>query len=201
MQYTQRLALVTIIGGAMLLLASVVGDVAFFTGQIGLGSFSNGLSLVAGALLFCLPLGLHATGIVRGVPGWLGTACWCVGNGLLSFVIEGIGILRPNDTSVGIPFALPGLILLSLGALGWFVAIQRGGALHGWQKWLFLFTGLWFFLTFPTIQLPLFVLRYGQPLFTLMSGVYGLLFLLMGLLLRRQASSATFPPQREAVPR
>lgn len=55
------------------------------------------------------------------------------------------------------------------------------------QRWILLLAGLWFVLTFPSLQLPLFVIPSGQPLFLLLSGVYGLLQLLLGMSLQRAA--------------
>ena len=88
-----------------------------------------------------------------------------------------------------------GLVLLSVGFLAWFVAIRRAGVLGGWRRYIFLVAGLWFFLTFPTIQLPLFVIPTGTPSFVLLAGVFGILQLLMGVVVREQASRYATPSQ------
>jgi hypothetical protein len=78
------------------------------------------------------------------------------------------------------------LALLSVGFLAWFVAIRRAGVLGGWRRYIFLVAGLWYFLTFPTIQLPLFVIPNGTPSLVLLAGVIGILQLLMGVVVREQ---------------
>ena len=50
-------------------------------------------------------------------------------------------------------------------------------------------------LTFPTIQLPLFVIPNGTPSFVLLAGVFGILQLLMGVVVRERASRYAAPSQ------
>jgi hypothetical protein len=97
-------------------------------------------------------------------------------------------VLDPTDLEAGGALGLLGLALLSVGFLAWFVAIRRAGVLGGWRRYIFLVAGLWYFLTFPTIQLPLFVIPNGTPSFVLLAGVFGILQLLMGVVVREQAS-------------
>jgi hypothetical protein len=190
----------TVAGGLLLIVHAVLIDVGHSSGPLLLASIGNGLSIIAGGFLIGLPLGLHRSGIVRGPFAWAGTICWGIGMAIVSLV-DVPSIVDPTDMNAGGAFGPIGLVLLSLGFLCWFVAIQRVGSLRGWPKWIFLLAGLWFFLTFPTIQLPLFVFPQGKPLFILLSGVFGLLQLLMGLVIRGQAQEPGFPAQREAIPR
>jgi hypothetical protein len=88
-----------------------------------------------------------------------------------------------------------GLVLLSVWFVAWFVAIRREGVAGGWRRYIFLVAGLWFFLTFPTIQLPLFVIPNGTPSFALLAGVFGILQPLMGMIIREQAGRYAAPSQ------
>lgn len=80
-----------------------------------------------------------------------------------------------------------GLLLLSIGFLVWFVAIRRADGLAGWRRYILLATGLWFPLTFLTVQLPLFVIPNGRPSFILLAGVLGMLQLIMKMVVRDRA--------------
>jgi hypothetical protein len=190
----------TIVGSLLLIASATLVDLGHSSGPLLLASIGNVFALIAGLCLIGLPLGLHGSGIVRSAWGWAGTICWGIGTAILSLV-DVPSIVDPTDMNAGGAFGPIGLVLLSLGFLCWFVAIQRSRSLRGWQKWIFLLAALWFFLTFPTIQLPLFVIPQGKPLFILLSGVFGLLQLVMGLVIRGQAQEPGFPAQREAFPR
>jgi hypothetical protein len=187
-QHADRYGLGTIIGCGILIAGATISDLSYAAGNMPLAALGNALSVPAGLLLICLPLGLFAAGILpRTVTSWVGTVCWGIGTAIVSLV-DVPAIFNPTDLSAGGAFGPIGLVLISVGFLAWFVAIQRTRSLQGWQKWLFLLAGLWFVLSFPTIQLPLFVIPNGRPLFLLLGGFYGLVQLLMGVMIRARAT-------------
>lgn len=176
-------------GGAALTVGATLVDLGAFADLPVLGSLGNALSAGAGLGLLFLPLGLRASRVGGGgVLANASAACLVIGICLVSLV-DVPAILDPTDLEAGGALGPVGLVLLSVGFLAWFVAIRRAGVLSGWRRYIFLVAGLWFFLTFPTIQLPLFVIPNGRPSFILLAAVFGLLQLLMGMVIREQASS------------
>lgn len=185
------LGLGTIIGGSLLLIGAVLIDAGWFFQQPFLGSLGNALSAFAGVGLLCLPPGLIASGIgSRSILARIGSLCLGIGTIIVSLV-DVPTIFDPTNLAAGGAFGPIGLVLLSLGFLACFIAIQHTHSLQGWQKWIFLVAGLWFFISFPTIQLPFFVIPNGQPLFVLLAGVFGILQLLMGVVVRNQIARQT----------
>jgi hypothetical protein len=67
--------------------------------------------------------------------------------------------------------------------------------LGGWRQYLFVVAGLWFPLTFPNVQLPLFVIPNGRSSFVLLAAAPGLIQLLMGMLVRKQVGATPNPPK------
>jgi hypothetical protein len=104
----------------------------------------------------------------------------------LASIVDVPAILDPNDLEAGGAIGPIGLLLHSTGFLAWFVAIRHTGRLAGWRLYTFLAAGLWFPMTFPTVQLPLFVIPNGRPSFILLAGVLGMLQLVMGMVLRER---------------
>ena len=184
-----RYGLWTIIGGGLLIVGSALLDAGRLTGQPLIEVVGNLLSALAGLPLICLPLGLLASGFLpQSTLARIGTFCWGIGLALLS-VVDLPPIVDPASTDPGTLFGPVGLVLLSLGFLIWFAAIRKQRSIQDSWRWLFLVAGLWFFVTFPTIQIPLFVIPNGHPLFILLSGVFGLAMLLMGrVILERPAA-------------
>lgn len=99
-------------------------------------------------------------------------------------------ILDPTDLEVGGAFGPIGLVSLSAGFLSWFVSIRKSHSLRGWRKYVFLVAGLWFPLTFPIVQLPLFVIPTGRPSVVLLAGVLEALQLMVGMIVREQAGGS-----------
>jgi hypothetical protein len=128
----------------------------------------------------------------RGVLANAGAECLAIGLCLVSLV-DVPTILDPTDLEAGGALGPLGLALLSVGFLAWFVAIRRAGVLGGWRKYIFLVAACG--SSFPTIQLPLFVIPNGTPSFVLLAGVFGILQLLMGVVVREQASRYAAPSQ------
>ena len=124
----------------------------------------------------------------------MGTGSLVMGICLVS-IVDLPAILDPTNLEVGGALGPVGLLLLSIGFLAWFVAIRRAGSLAGWRSYIFLAAGLWFPLTFPTVQLPLFVIPTGKPSFILLAGMLGMLQLVMGMVVRRGA----YEPKRSAA--
>ena len=180
----------SMVGAALLTVGAVLIDLGWMIDLPALGSLGNALSAAAGLGLLFLPLGLYASR--RGGAGWLvsaATASSLIGICLAS-IVDVPAILDPTDLESGGALGPVGLVLLSAGFLAWFAAIRRTGDLGGWQQYIFLVAGLWFPLTFPIIQLPLFVIPNGRPSFILLAGVLGMLQFVMGMILREQAGDA-----------
>jgi hypothetical protein len=104
-------------------------------------------------------------------------------------------ILDPTDLEADGALGPIGLVLLSAGFLLWFVAIRQARVLGGWRQYLFVVAGLWFPLTFPNVQLPLFVIPNGRLSFVLLAAAPGLLQLLMGMVVRKQVGATSNLPK------
>lgn len=183
----------TMVGGATLLVGAMLVDLGYFTGLPALESLGNTLSAGASLGLLFLPAGLLASRVGgSGALANAGAACLVIGISIVS-IVDVPAILNPADLEAGGALGPVGLVLLSSGFLAWFAAIRRAGVLSGWRRYIFLVAGLWFFLTFPTIQLPLFVIPNERPSFVLLSGVLGILQLLIGMVVREQASGTPAP--------
>lgn len=181
-------AIPTMVGGAILVAGATLVDLGAFAGLPVLGTLGNALSAVSGLGLLFLPIALLASRVGgRGKLPNAGAAFLAIGICLVSLV-DVPAILDPTDLDAGGALGPVGLVLLSVGFLSWYLAVRRAGVLGGWRKYIFLLAGLWFFLTFPTVQLPLFVAPHGRPSFILLAGVFGVLQFLMGLILREQAN-------------
>lgn len=183
----KTLGALTIMGSAALVVGAVLMDLGAIADRPALGSLGNALSAGAGLGLIFLPAGLLASR-VGGEGGFVKAGAACLATGICLVSLADVpAIFDPTDLKVGGVLGPIGLVLLSVGFLIWFVAVNRAGILDGWRKYIFLVAGLWFFLTFPTIQVPLFVAPNGRPSFVLLAGALGILQLLMGMVVREQA--------------
>jgi hypothetical protein len=179
----------TMVGGTLLAVGAILIDVGWFVDLPAIASLGNTLAAISGLGLLFLPLGLRASRLGgTGILATVGTASLVIGICLAS-IVDVPAILDPTDVEAGGALGPIGLLLLSLGFLSWFVAIRRAGGLAGWRLYTFLAAGLWFPLTFPTIQLPLFVIPNGRPSFFLLAGVLGMVQLMMGMVVREQAET------------
>lgn len=177
-------------GGAVLTAGALLVEFGNFADLSFLMSAGNALSAGAGLALLFLPIGLLASGVGgRGTLPKAGVVCLAIGISIVSLV-DVPTILDPSNVEAGGAFGPVGLVLLSAGFLAWFAAIRRVRILGGWRKYIFLAAGLWFFVTFPAIQLPLFVIPTGRPSFALLAGVLGMLQILMGVILRERVRNA-----------
>ncbi len=75
-----------------------------------------------------------------------------------------------------------GGILITLGMLVLGMTTLRGKRLPGWQSWTPLLVGLYFLVQLVAIQVPLF-LRRGHPLFAPLLDLWGLFWVLLGLVI------------------
>ena len=174
------------IGGALLTVGAILIDLGWFVDLPAIASLGNALAAISGLGLLFLPFGLRASGLGgTGLLATVGTASLVIGICLAS-IVDVPAILDPTDLQAGGALGPIGLLLLSIGFLSWFVTIRRAGGLAGWRLYTFLAAGLWFPLTFPTVQLPLFVIPNGRPSFILLAGVLGMLQLAMGMVVREQ---------------
>lgn len=179
----------TMVGGGMLIVGSALVDVAALADLTTLGALGNALSAGAGLGLLFLPAGLLASGVGgKGVLAKAGAVCLVIGLFFASLA-DVPAVFDPSDLEAGGALGPVGLVLLSAGFLAWFVAIRRSSILSGWRRYIFLVAGLWFFVTFPTVQLPLFVIPTGRPSFVLLAGALGIVQLVMGMIIREQADS------------
>jgi len=186
----------TIVGGALLAMGAILIDLGWSIDRPALGSLGNALSAAAGLGLLFLPFGLRASGV--GGTGPLanaGTAALAIGICLAS-IVDVPAIMDPTTLEAGGAIGPIGLLLLSIGFLCWFIVIRRTGGLLGWRQYIFLAAGLWFPLTFPAVQLPLFVIPNGRPSFVLLAGVLGILQLTMGMIIREQAAATEAKSRR-----
>jgi lysylphosphatidylglycerol synthetase-like protein (DUF2156 family) len=188
-QRADTYGLCAILGGGLLIVGATLLDTGRLTGQPQLETFGNLVAALAGLISIGLPLGLRAVGILpRSVLALAGTVAW--GFGIASHIlVDLVAVVAPANSELSAVLDPLGLLLLSLGFLAWFVAIKRQQSLYGWRKWLFLLAGLWF-LTFPTIQLPFFIIPGGSPLMLLLPGIFGLIQFLMGQMVRERAGRA-----------
>jgi hypothetical protein len=177
------------IGGALLTVGAILIDLGWFVDLPAIASLGNALAAISGLGLLFLPFGLRASGLGgTGLLATVGTASLVIGICLAS-IVDVPAILDPTDLEAGGALGPIGLLLLSIGFLSWFVTIRRAGGLAGWRLYTFLAAGLWFPLTFPTVQLPLFVIPNGRPSFILLAGVLGMLQLAMGMVVREQVET------------
>ena len=177
------------IGGALLTVGAILIDLGWFVDLPAIASLGNALAAISGLGLLFLPFGLRASGLGgTGLLATVGTASLVIGICLAS-IVDVPAILDPTDLQAGGALGPIGLLLLSIGFLSWFVTIRRAGGLAGWRLYTLLAAGLWFPLTFPTVQLPLFVIPNGRPSFILLAGVLGMLQLAMGMVVREQVET------------
>ena len=175
------------IGGALLTVGAILIDLGWFVDLPTIASLGNALAAISGLGLLFLPFGLRASGLGgTGLLATVGTASLVIGICLAS-IIDVPAILDPTDLEAGGALGPIGLLLLSIGFLSWFVTIRRAGGLAGWRLYTLLAAGLWFPLTFPTVQLPLFVIPNGRPSFILLAGVLGVMQLVVGMVVRERA--------------
>jgi len=185
----------TMIGGALLTAGAILIDLGWFADVLAIASLGNALAAISGLGLLFLPIGLRVSHLGgTGILATMGAASLVIGICLAS-IVDVPAILDPTDLEAGGAMGPIGLLLLSSGFLAWFLAISRAGNLTGWRLYTFLAAGLWFPLTFPTIQLPLFVVPNGKPSFILLAGVLGVLQLVMGTVLRERKAENT--PQQK----
>ncbi len=129
--------------------------------------------LVAGvrALIGTFPTPMPRAAAIGQMSAYAGRASTFVGS-LLS-------VARPSDT----PWLNPlGSVLQSVGMLLVGSAILRCAALTGWRRYVPLLVGAWFFAHMP-FQLAFFASPNGIPSHTLMMGVWGPLWALLGVAL------------------
>jgi hypothetical protein len=174
------------IGGTLLTVGAILIDLGSFVDLPAIASLGNALAAISGAGLLFLPIGLRASRLGgTGILATVGTASLVVGICLAS-IVDVPAILDPTDLEAGGAIGPIGLLLLSIGFLAWFAAIRRAGGLTGWRLYTYLAASLWFPLTFPTVQLPLFVIPNGRPSFVLLAGVLGLLQIIVGVVVRER---------------
>jgi hypothetical protein len=174
------------IGGALPTVGAILIDLGWFVDLPAIASLGNALSAISGLGLLFPPIGLRASGLGgTGILASAGTASLVIGICLAS-IADLPAILDPTDLEAGGAIGPIGLLLLSIGILAWFAAIRRAGGLAGWRLCIFLAAGLWFPLSFPTVQLPLFVIPNGRLSFILLAGVLGMLQLSMGMIVRER---------------
>lgn len=194
--HTTTFGTLTQIGSCALIAGAVLVDLSTITAQPVLAQIGYALTTLSGLGVVWLPFGLAAAGVGRGGPLMKLASAFLVTGLLIASIVDVPSIFNRSDLSLGASVGPVGLILLSLGFVLWFAVIHRAGQLRGWRKWIFLLAGLWLPMTFPTIQLPLFIVPTGEPSLLLLAGVHGaLMFLMGGIILERAQTSARLMPQ------
>ena len=154
----QAFGTLAMIGGALLTIGAILVDLGWFVDLPAITSLGNALSAISGLGLLFPPFGLRASHLGgKGILATAGTVTLAIGI-LLASLVDVPTILDPTDLEPGGAMGPIGLLLLSIGFLAWFVAIRRAGGLAGWRLYGLVAAGLWFPLSFPTVQLPLFVI-------------------------------------------
>jgi hypothetical protein len=185
----------TMVGSAVRVVGAILTAFGSFVGLPAIGSLGNALSAGSGLGLLFLPIGLRASRVGdTGALANMATAALLIGICLASLA-DIPAILDPTDLEAGGALGPIGLVLLSAGFLLWFVAIWQARVLGDWRQYHVVVAGLWFPLTFPTVQLPLFVIPNGRPSFVLLAAASGLLQLLMGMVVRKQVGATPNPPK------
>jgi hypothetical protein len=185
----------TMVGSAVRVVGAILTAFGSFVGLPAIGSLGNALSAGSGLGLLFLPIGLRASRVGdTGALANMATAALLIGICLASLA-DIPAILDPTDLEAGGALGPIGLVLLSAGFLLWFVAIWQACVLGDWRQYHVVVTGLWFPLTFPTVQLPLFVIPNGRPSFVLLAAASGLLQLLMEMVVRKQVGATPNPPK------
>ena len=101
-----------------------------------------------------------------------GLGCWFVAGLFL--------IANPGELTLISPL---GSVLVAIGMVLLGVQSMRAGVLPGLSRIVPFLVGLWFFVQFP-IQFVFFIPVYGHPWYTLLVGVWGILWAALGFAIR-----------------
>jgi hypothetical protein len=142
--------------------------------------FANGLFGVA-------VLGLWSLRV--GGSGWLPTIATLVTLiGLLLWMIGGLYLT--TNASADQAFTPAGGLFSSIGMVAFGVAVLRAGYLNDWRRFVPFLVGVWFFVQLP-LQIIFFIGVRGFPSYTMLLGVFGVLWALVGYVVQSYASEQT----------
>jgi len=172
-------ALVAIAG--FLLDSQVTGAVQADTA---IARFANGLFGVAVLGLMGGVLGLWS--LRAGGSGWLPQTATVVALvGLLLWTIGGLYLT--TNASADQVFTPAGGLISSIGMIMLGIAVIRARVLNDWRKFVPLLVGGWFFVQLP-LQVIFFIGVQGSPSYTILLGVFGVLWALVGYVVQSYAS-------------
>ena len=142
---------------AMTLAASLAGNIGAFGFQVAFFGLQR-IKAAGSGWLPKLSGGLIIIGLIFGLGGSLYTQ------------------LYPNSPQWGTPV---GSLLVSLGWVVYGIGVLRVHELQGWQRFVPLLLGLFFFLQLP-LQIIFFISVRGHPNYLIVVGGYGILIALLG---------------------
>lgn len=193
LERVRTVGLVSLVGGLALSLSGPLNDAHLVGGQ-----YVDSIALrLTNAALVLIPLGL-AWGVLTFLrlglaSGWLarigvglalvGLGIWAVGGVILT--------LDPNADQFLTPL---GSVIQSIGMILLGIATFRARTLSGWRRVVPLLIGLWFFIQFP-LQFPR-IEAGGLPSYTLLLGVWGILWALFGYILLTESRQRAATPAR-----
>lgn len=149
--------------------------------------FANGLFGVAVLGLMGGVLGLWSLRV--GGSGWLPQTATVVALvGLLLWTIGGLYLT--TNASADQVFTPAGGLISSIGMIMLGIAVIRARVLNDWRKFVPLLVGGWFFVQLP-LQVIFFIGVRGSPSYTILLGVFGVLWVLVGYVVRSYASEHT----------
>jgi hypothetical protein len=138
--------------------------------------FANGLFGVAVLGLIAGVLGLRTLHL--GGSGWFPqVATVLVLIGLILWTIGGLYLTR--DASADQLLTPAGGLISAVGMIMYGIAVLRAGILRDWRRYVPLLVGIWFFAQLP-IQIIFFIGAAGSPSYTVLLGVFGVLWALLG---------------------
>jgi hypothetical protein len=149
--------------------------------------FANGLFGVAVLGLMGGVFGLWSLRV--GGSGWLPTIATLVTLiGLLLWMIGGLYLT--TNASADQAFTPAGGLLSSIGMVVFGLAVLRAGHLNDWRRFVPFLVGVWFFVQLP-LQIIFFIGVRGFPSYTMLLGVFGVLWALVGYVVQSYASEQT----------
>lgn len=97
--------------------------------------------------------------------------------GLILWTIGGLYLTK--DASTDQLLTPAGGLISAVGMIMYGIAVLRARILRDWRRYIPLLVGIWFFAQLP-IQIILFIGAAGSPSYTVLLGVFGVLWALVG---------------------
>jgi hypothetical protein len=107
--------------------------------------------------------------------------------GLLLWMVGGLYLA--TDASADQVLTPAGGLVSSIGMVALGIAVLRAGVLGGWRRLVPLLVGAWFFVQLP-LQVAFFIGVRGSPSYAVLLGIFGMLWALVGHVVRSHASES-----------